>query len=108
MAMATDTQKKTRVLSKDVTVYIVLLILTVIQFVIGNQNIGDSQKLLRMLIVAFIEGGLALLFFMDLADNKGMRWFIFIFVVALILGLQYGWTDSFRELHGVRWALPPH
>ena len=50
----------------------------------------------RMLSVAIIEGGLALLFFMHLSENRGLMWFVLIFTVAVLLGLQYGWTDSYR------------
>jgi len=58
----------------------------------------------RMLSVAIIEAGLALLFFMHLSENRGLMWFVVIFTVAVILGMQYGWTDSFRLAEGVRWA----
>ncbi|HEY1656849.1 MAG TPA: cytochrome C oxidase subunit IV family protein [Candidatus Sulfotelmatobacter sp.] len=98
------TDAKTGSMGKDVAVYICLLVLAAIQFVIGYQNISDSQKLLWMLIVALIEAAVALLFFMHLTDNKGLRWFVLVFGVSVILGMQYGWTDSFRVLHGVPWA----
>ncbi len=101
--MAAETQKSGGI-SKDVIVYVCLLVLAAIQFVIAYQGISDAQKFLRMLIVAIIEAALALLFFMHLADNKGLRWFVLIFTVAVLLGLQYGWTDSFRQLYGVPWA----
>jgi heme/copper-type cytochrome/quinol oxidase subunit 4 len=89
---------------KDVAVYIILLVLAGIQFFFAYQNITPEQMLVRMLTVAIIEGGIALLFFMHLNENKGLRWFVLIFTVAVILGMQYGWTDSFRILDGVRWA----
>jgi heme/copper-type cytochrome/quinol oxidase subunit 4 len=60
--------------------------------------------LTRMLAVAIIEGALALLFFMHLSDNRGLMLFVLIFTVAVILGMQYGWTDSFRLVNGVPWA----
>jgi heme/copper-type cytochrome/quinol oxidase subunit 4 len=75
-----------------------------IQFIIPYQDISASQMLVRMLIVAIVEAGLALLFFMHLWENRGLRWFVLIFTVAVILGLQYGWTDSFRLSNGVPWA----
>ncbi len=100
--MATDT--KTGGIGKDVIVYIVLLALAAIQFVIAYQNITPSQMFVRMLIVAIIEAALALLFFMHLADNRGLRWFVLVFTVAVILGLQYGWTDAFRLSGGVPWS----
>jgi heme/copper-type cytochrome/quinol oxidase subunit 4 len=89
---------------KDIAVYITLLILAGIQFFFAYQDISAQQMFIRMLSVAIIEGGIALLFFMHLNENRGLRWFVLIFTVAVILGMQYGWTDSFRILDGVRWA----
>jgi caa(3)-type oxidase subunit IV len=91
-------------MGKDIGVYLALLVLAAIQFVIAYQDISTSQMFVRMLTVAVIEGGLALLFFMHLAENRGLKWFVLIFTVAVILGMQYGWTDSFRLSNGVPWA----
>ncbi len=91
-------------IGKDLAVYVCLLILAAIQFVIAYQSISASQMFVRMLSVAIIEAGVALLFFMHLSENRGLLWFVVIFTVAVILGMQYGWTDSFRLADGVRWA----
>ena len=89
---------------KDLAVYVCLLALAGIQFFIAYQDITASQMFVRMLTVAVIEAGLALLFFMHLSENRGLKWFVLIFTVAVILGMQYGWTDSFRLTNGVPWA----
>lgn len=89
---------------KDVTVYVILLLLAGLQFFFAYQNITPEQMFVRMISVAVIEGGIALLFFMHLNENRGLRWFVLIFTIAVILGMQYGWTDSFRIVDGVRWA----
>jgi heme/copper-type cytochrome/quinol oxidase subunit 4 len=89
---------------RDVAIYICLLVLAAIQFLIAYQDISASQMFTRMLIVAVIEGALALLFFMHLSENRGLMWFVVIFTVAVILGMQYGWTDSYRLINGVPWA----
>jgi heme/copper-type cytochrome/quinol oxidase subunit 4 len=102
--MATAEVKKSSGIARDLVVYVSLLVLAAIQFVIAYQDISASQMLLRMLIVAIIEAGLALLFFMHLSENRGLKWFVMIFTVAVILGMQYGWTDSFRLVDGVKWA----
>ncbi len=91
-------------MGKDLIVYLCLLALAGIQFVIAYQNISVSQMFERMMIVAVIEAGFALLFFMHLSDNRGLRWFVSIFTVAVLLGMQYGWSDSFRLINGVPWA----
>jgi heme/copper-type cytochrome/quinol oxidase subunit 4 len=91
-------------MGKDLAVYVCLLALAGIQFFIAYQDISASQMFVRMLTVAVIEAGLALLFFMHLSENRGLKWFVLIFTVAVILGMQYGWTDSFRLTNGVPWA----
>lgn len=98
-----DTQKSSG-MNKDLVVYICLLALAGIQFVIAYQDISTSQMFVRMLSVAIVEAGLALLFFMHLSENRGLMWFVLIFTVTVILGMQYGWTDSFRLTDGVPWA----
>src|SRR5580692_11677451 len=102
--MTTAVEPKNRAMGKDLTVYVCILALAAIQFVIAYQAISASQMFVRMLIVAIIEASLALLFFMHLSQNRGLKWFVMIFTVAVILGMQYGWTDSFRLLDGVKWA----
>jgi heme/copper-type cytochrome/quinol oxidase subunit 4 len=101
--MATDATKSGSG-GKDIIVYVCLLVLAAIQFVIAYQDISTSQMFVRMFIVALIEGALALLFFMHLADNRGLRWFVLVFTIAVILGLQYGWPDSLRLERGVPWS----
>jgi caa(3)-type oxidase subunit IV len=91
-------------IGKDLIVYLCLLALAAIQFVIAYQDISASQMFARMLSVAIVEAGLALLFFMHLSENRGLMWFVLIFTVSVILGMQYGWTDSFRLSNGVLWA----
>lgn len=102
--MATGSAHTSGSMTRDLIVYICLLVLAGIQFVIAYQDISTSQMFLRMMIVAVIEAGLAVLFFMHLSENRGLRWFVIIFAVAAILGMQYGWTDSYRLINGVPWA----
>jgi cytochrome c oxidase subunit IV len=86
---------------KYLIVYVCLLALAGLQFVIAYQNIDPAQMLTRMLIVACVEAGLAELFFMHLWSGKRIfLWFVVIFTVSVLLGMQYGWTDSFRMLVG--------
>src|SRR5665811_2253847 len=89
---------------KDLIVYVCILALAGIQFLIAYQDISASQMFVRMLIVAVVEAALALLFFMHLWENRGLKWFVLIFTVSVILGMQYGWTDSFRIHDGAPWA----
>jgi heme/copper-type cytochrome/quinol oxidase subunit 4 len=103
--MTTAAQPKSSTgMGKDLIVFVCILALAGIQFIIAYQDISASQMLVRMLSVAIIEAGLALLFFMHLSENRGLKWFVLIFLVAVTLGMQYGWTDSFRLVNGAPWA----
>ena len=101
--MTSETQNSSGV-KKDLVVYLCILALAALQFVIAYQSIDGSQMFVRMLIVALVEAGLALLFFMHLAENRGLLWFVVIFTVFVLLAMQYGWIDSFRISAGAPWA----
>jgi heme/copper-type cytochrome/quinol oxidase subunit 4 len=102
--MTTGAEPKNNETRKDLIVYFCILALAGVQFLIAYQDITASQMFVRMLIVAVVEAALALLFFMHLWENRGLKWFVLVFTVAVILGMQYGWTDSFRILDGAPWA----
>jgi len=102
--MTTAETHKSDGMTKDVIVFVCILALAGLQFLIAYQDISASQMFVRMLSVAVIEAGLALLFFMHLEENRGLKWFFVIFIVFVLLALQYGWTDSFRLTDGVPWA----
>ena len=88
--MTTAEAHKNSGIGKDLIVYVCILALAALQFVIAYQDISASQMFVRMLSVAIVEAGLALLFFMHLSENRGLMWFVLIFTVAVILGMQYG------------------
>ena len=99
--MTTAEEHKSTGIGKDLIVYVCLLALAGLQFVIAYQNIDASQMLTRMLAVAFIEAGLAAVFFMHLgAEKRGFLIFVSIFTTFVLLTLQFGWTDAFRMLVG--------
>jgi len=87
-----------------VMVYVCMLAIAALQFVIAYSNITGEQMFARMLFLAVVEAALALLFFMHLSENHGLLWFVVVFTVFVLLAMQYGWTDSFRELLGAPWA----
>jgi len=98
---ATTSGEQSGGIGKDLIVYVCLLALAGVQFVIAYQNIDGAQMFTRMLVVACVEAGLAMLFFMHLwSEKRAFLWFVVIFTVSVLLGMQYGWTDSFRMLIG--------
>jgi cytochrome c oxidase subunit IV len=99
--MTTAEEHKSNGIGKDLAIYVCLLALAGLQFVIAYQNIDASQMFKRMLAVACVEAGLGALFFMHLwTEKRGFLLFVAIFTIAVLLGMQYGWTDSTRMLVG--------
>jgi cytochrome c oxidase subunit IV len=99
--MTTAEAHKSDGIGKDLVVYICLLALAGLQFVIAYQKIDASRMFWRMLTVACVEAGLAELFFMHLwTEKRTFLWFVLIFTISVLLGMQYGWTDAFRMLVG--------
>ena|SRR5450755_1336140 len=88
-------------IGKDLVVYVCLLALAGLQFVIAYRNIDASQMFWRMLAVASVEAGLAVLFFMHLwSERRSLMWFVLVFTISVLLGMQYGWPDSTRMVVG--------
>jgi cytochrome c oxidase subunit IV len=99
--MTTAEEHKSNGIGKDLAIYVCLLALAGLQFVIAYQNVDASQMFRRMLAVACVEAGLAALFFMHLwTEKRGFLLFVAIFTIAVLLGMQYGWTDSTRMVVG--------
>ncbi len=97
----TNVEQNTSGIGKDLAVYVCLLALAGLQFLIAYQNIDAAQMFWRMLTVACVEAGVAVLFFMHLwSEKRVFLWFVGIFTISVLLGMQYGWTDSFRMLVG--------
>jgi len=99
--MATAEASKSGGMGKDLVVYVCLLALAGFQFAIAYQHLDTSQMLLRMLAVAIVEAGLAVLFFMHLwTEKRGFAVFVLVFTIFVLLTMQYGWTDSTRMVVG--------
>ena len=99
--MTTAEKPKIDGIGKELAVYVCLLALAGLQFVIAYQHIDASQMFLRLLVVAIVEAGLAVMFFMHLwAEKRGFVLFVLIFTIFVLLAMQYGWTDSSRMVTG--------
>jgi heme/copper-type cytochrome/quinol oxidase subunit 4 len=104
--MATTTEAhKTSGMGKDLIVYVCLLVLAGVQFMFAYQNLTVSQMVTRMLFVAFVEAAVAVLFFMHLwSERRAFVVFVLVFTISVLLGMQYGWTDSNRMVDGAPYS----
>ena len=93
----TDAAAAGESLGKDLAVYAVILVLAGLQFVIAYQHLDARAMLFRMLPLAFVEAGLAIMFFMHLRSEK--RTFVAALAIVtlfVLAAMQYSWPDSFR------------
>ena len=103
--MTTAEPHKSGGMGKNLGVYVCLLALAGLQLVIAYQNIDAWQMCARMMAIALVEAGLAVLFFMHLwVEKRGFLLFVAVFTGFVLLTMQYGWTDSFRMQVGVPFA----
>ena len=98
--MTTVVEHKREGIGKYLVVYFCILALAGLQFVIAYQNIHAGQMFRRMLSVALVEAGVAVMFFMHLwSEKRGFLVFVVAFTIFVLLAMQFGWTDSFRLDH---------
>jgi len=84
-------------LGKYLIVYAAILILAGLQFVIAYQHVDVGTMIFRMFAIAFLEAGLAVVFFMHLgSENRVFVTWVALVTLFVFAALQYSWTDSYR------------
>ena len=94
-------------LTRYIVIYGCLIVLALLQFVIAYSHLDTSAMFARMLFIALIEAGLAIMFFMHLwAEKRGFLLFVLVFTGFALAAMQYGWTDSNRMESGAPYSQP--
>ena len=94
-------------LGKFLVVYGCILVLAALQFVIAYTAGSTYQMFFRMFMVALIEAGLAIMFFMHVcSERRNFVTWLGIITIFVLLAMQYSWTDSYRMEMGVPGAQP--
>jgi caa(3)-type oxidase subunit IV len=96
----TTTGKVSSTLKTDIIVYSCILALSGLQVVLAYQHTQGTQLMVLMLVVAMIQAGLGVMYFMHLRDER--RHLLLALIPATIfvlLMMNMIWSDSFRLLH---------
>jgi caa(3)-type oxidase subunit IV len=89
-------------LKADIIVYFAILALFGVQVALAYQNAHPAQLLVRMLAVALIQAGLAVMYFMHLRnEQRNLRLALSPATIFVMLMMNMIWSDSFR-LHHMR------
>ncbi len=92
-------------LGKYLVVYVYMLVIVAIELVIAYHPPGGGQLLASMLLLAFTGALLGVLVFMRLgAERRTLIVAFAVFTLFVLATINYGWTDSFRLLHGAPFA----
>ena len=84
-------------LTRYLIVYLAILVLAGLQFFIGYQHVDVATKIFRMFAIAFLEAGLAIIFFMHMgSENRIFVTWVALVTLVVFAALQYSWTDSYR------------
>ena len=87
-------------LKADIVVYFAILALFGVQVTLAYQNVHPAQLLVRMLGVALIQAGLAVMYFMHLrSEQRNLRLALIPATIFVMLMMNMIWSDSFRLLH---------
>jgi caa(3)-type oxidase subunit IV len=89
-------------LTKIMIIYGCILVLAALQFVVAYQHLDGRATFLRMFLIAIVEAGLAVTFFMHMgSEDRKFAFSVAILVIFVLAVMQFGWTDSFRMERGV-------
>jgi len=86
-------------LATDFVVYACILVLAALQILIAYERVDGSQIFLRMLLIAIVQAGLALMFFMHMkSERRNLVLFLLPVTVFVLAMMNMFWADSFRLL----------
>jgi len=95
-----QTERQNRGLKTYIVVYICLLALAGLQIVLAYTHAQGPQLFMRMLCVAVVQAGLALMFFMHLrSERRTLILSLGISTIFVLAMMNMIWTDSFRLLN---------
>jgi heme/copper-type cytochrome/quinol oxidase subunit 4 len=100
-----STQQHSRGLGTDIVIYLCLLGIAGLQIVLAYSGSPGRGLVGRLLVVAAVQAGIAVLFFMHLrAERRSLLVFVAVFTFFVLSCMQFSWSDSFRLIHGVPYA----
>ena len=95
-----QTERQNGGLKTYIVVYICLLALAGLQIVLAYTHAQGPQLFVRMLCVAVVQAGLALMFFMHLrSERRTLLLSLGLSTIFVLAMMNMIWTDSFRILH---------
>jgi len=87
-------------MKRYVVVWVALLAIVAVEVVVTLAHPPTGLLLAGLLLLALIEAGLGLLYFMHLKyERRSFMWSVILAVVIAIVLMDHFWLDAFRLLH---------
>jgi cytochrome c oxidase subunit 4 len=87
-------------LTTYLAVYVVILAISGMQILIAYQHIDSYRIFIRMLLLAIIQAGLAITFFMHMrSEKRTLALFLLPATLFVLAMMNMIWSDSFRLLN---------
>ena len=81
-------------------VYATILIISALQILIAYSNVEQSRVFIRMLLLAIVQAGLAITFFMHMkSEKRNLALFLLPATVFVLAMMNMIWSDSYRLLN---------
>jgi cytochrome c oxidase subunit IV len=93
-------EKQSDNLTMYLLVYVVILAISGLQILIAYEHIDAYRIFIRMLLLAIIQAGLAITFFMHMrSEKRTLALFLLPAAVFVLTMMNMIWSDSFRLLN---------
>lgn len=87
-------------MKRYVVVWLVLLYIVALEVGVTLLHPATGLLLIGLLVLALLEAGLALLYFMHLKyERRIFMWSVILAVVITVVLMDHFWLDAFRLLH---------
>lgn len=87
-------------MKRYILVWLALLGIVALEVILTLLRLPTGVLLTELLLLAFIEAALALMYFMHLRyERRSFAWSVILAVVITVVLMDHFWFDAFRLLH---------
>jgi len=87
-------------MKRYIIVWLGLLVIVALEVAGNAESPPGGVVLAGLLVLALIEAGLALLYFMHLKyERRSLMWSVILAVMIAVILMDHFWLDAFRLLH---------
>jgi cytochrome c oxidase subunit IV len=81
-------------------VYVAILVVSALQILVAYEHIDVYRIFIRMLLLAIVQAGLAITFFMHMrSEKRTLALFLLPAAIFVLAMMNMFWSDSFRLLN---------